>query len=137
LRATGSRRAFIVRGADGLDEISPFGPTHVTELDAGAIVEKTIAPEDFGLRASAPGALDGGDAAENAKRIAAILGGQDDPARNAVARSARGAPVAAREDRPGAALRSAADEALECIRTARALKKLEEWKARLREAAPP
>jgi anthranilate phosphoribosyltransferase len=76
----GTRRAWVVRSHDGLDEISPYGPTRVTELTGGTCTEREIAPTDFGLPNLPAGAITGGDAAENAARILAILRGQDDTA---------------------------------------------------------
>lgn len=136
LRATGSRRAFVVRGADGLDEISPFGPTNVTELAGGEIRERTIAPSDFGLSPSPSGALDGGDAADNAKRILAILRGEGDPARDAVVMNAAAALVVAREDAGPNALRQAAGECLDVLESRRAIEKFEAWKAIALAAVP-
>jgi len=49
LQRLGSRRAIIVHGLEGLDEISVGGPTAVAELNDGEIREYTIAPQDFGL----------------------------------------------------------------------------------------
>ena len=51
LERLGSRRVMIVHGAEGLDEISLAGPTMVGELKEGRILEYSIAPQDFGLRA--------------------------------------------------------------------------------------
>jgi len=64
----GSRFAWVVRGEDGLDEVSPFGPTRVAELSSGEVRERLVVPEDFGLTRSPPGALAGGDAREGAGR---------------------------------------------------------------------
>jgi anthranilate phosphoribosyltransferase len=70
----GVRRAFVVHGADGLDEISISGKTHVAELRDGAVLSYTVTPEDFGLRRAALDAIRGGDAKENAEIIHKILG---------------------------------------------------------------
>jgi anthranilate phosphoribosyltransferase len=70
----GVRRAFVVHGADGLDEISISGETSVAELRDGAVRSYTIAPEDFGLARSSVSALQGGDAKENAQIIYRIFG---------------------------------------------------------------
>jgi anthranilate phosphoribosyltransferase len=125
----GAQRAWIVRGEDGLDEVSPFGMTRVTELAGGRLVEREIWPQDFGLRPSYRGALDGGDAAANAARILAILRGQDDPARdavllNAAAAIAIGCEATARGDLPAAA--TAAEQVL---RSGAALHTFETWLA--------
>jgi anthranilate phosphoribosyltransferase len=70
----GVGRAFVVHGADGLDEISISGETHIAELRDGVVRTFTIAPEDFGLRRSPVDALRGGDAVQNAQIIHRILG---------------------------------------------------------------
>ncbi len=61
LRALGTRRAWIVRGEDGTDEVSPGGATRVTELDGDRIRERTITPEDFGLARASVKAIAGSD----------------------------------------------------------------------------
>ncbi|HXX19496.1 MAG TPA: hypothetical protein VEJ46_08845, partial [Candidatus Acidoferrum sp.] len=70
----GVRRAFVVHGADGLDEISLFGDTHVSELRDGAVRSYTVTPEDFGLRRAPLDAIRGGDAKQNAQIVHKILG---------------------------------------------------------------
>jgi anthranilate phosphoribosyltransferase len=80
----GSTRAFVVHGADGLDEITTTGETHITALDAGKIVSYTITPEQFGLRATPLGAFAGGDATENAAITLAVLEGKQGPHRDVV-----------------------------------------------------
>ncbi|HXN19244.1 MAG TPA: anthranilate phosphoribosyltransferase [Candidatus Binatus sp.] len=70
----GVKRAFVVHGADGLDEISIAGETCVAELRDGAVRIYTVVPEDFGLpRASLENIL-GGDAKHNALIIHKVLG---------------------------------------------------------------
>lgn len=135
LARLGSRYAWVVRGEDGLDEVSPFGATRVTELAGGVLRERVIAPEDFGLAPAGEHALDGGDAAGNAARLLAILGGAPDAAQGAVALNAAAAIAVGRERTDGAGLREAAREALEAIRSGAALRKLEAWRAVLRGGA--
>jgi anthranilate phosphoribosyltransferase len=74
LAELGVRRAFVVHGADGLDEISLSEETHVAELNSGSIRAYKVAPEDFGLRRAPVEALAGGDAKHNAEIIHKILG---------------------------------------------------------------
>lgn len=85
LRHLGARRAFIVHGHDGLDEISVCAPTRVTELTNGVIKTYDIYPEHyFGERAD-DGSLDGGSPTENAAILRAILDGSErGPKRNVV-----------------------------------------------------
>jgi anthranilate phosphoribosyltransferase len=84
LAGLGTRRAWVVRGEDGLDEISPCAPTRVSELSDGAVREMVVTPEDFGIHRLVPDALRGGDVAENAAALRTIVDGQPHPARDAV-----------------------------------------------------
>lgn len=70
----GVRRAFVVHGAGGLDEISISGVTYVAELRGGTVRSYTLRPEDFGLRRAPLEAIRGGDAAQNAKIVHRVLG---------------------------------------------------------------
>jgi anthranilate phosphoribosyltransferase len=70
----GVRRALVVHGADGLDEISISGETAVAELRDGVVRSYTVTPEDFGLHRSPLEAIQGGDAKHNAEIIHKILG---------------------------------------------------------------
>jgi anthranilate phosphoribosyltransferase len=70
----GVRRAFVVHGADGLDEISISGETCIAELRDAVVRTYTVVPEDFGLRRSALEAIRGGDAKQNAEIIHKVLG---------------------------------------------------------------
>jgi anthranilate phosphoribosyltransferase len=70
----GVKRAFVVHGADGLDEISISGVTYIAELRDGVVRSYTVTPEDFGLRRAPIEAIRGGDAAQNAKIVHKVLG---------------------------------------------------------------
>jgi anthranilate phosphoribosyltransferase len=70
----GVRRAFVVHGADGLDEISISGETKVTELRDGEVRTYTVTPQEFGLRRAPLEAIRGGDAKQNAEIIHKVLG---------------------------------------------------------------
>jgi len=70
----GVRRAFVVHGADGLDEVSTSGDTSVAELRDGAVRSYTVTPEDFGVPRAPLEAIRGGDAANNAEIVHRILG---------------------------------------------------------------
>ncbi|HEU5411686.1 MAG TPA: anthranilate phosphoribosyltransferase [Candidatus Acidoferrales bacterium] len=74
LAELGVRRAFVVHGADGLDEISLSAETHVAEVSGGTIRAYKISPEDFGLHRAPLEAIAGGDAKANAEIIHKILG---------------------------------------------------------------
>lgn len=106
----GAARAFVVHGADGLDEITTTGETHITVLDAGEITPLVISPEQFGLRRSPHGALAGGDAAQNAAITMAVLRGESGPHRDVVLLNAAAAlTVSGAAPDLGAGLQLAAD----------------------------
>jgi anthranilate phosphoribosyltransferase len=76
LARLGVDRALLVSGADGLDEMSTSGETHVVEVNAGAIERYTVHPEELGLAASPPEAVAGGTPEQNAATTRAILAGE-------------------------------------------------------------
>ena len=84
LRQLGSERAWVVHGRDGLDELTVFAKSHVAELDRGEIREFEVDPGEFGLAHADRAGLEGGDAATNAGRVRAILGGEKSAARDVV-----------------------------------------------------
>jgi anthranilate phosphoribosyltransferase len=84
LAMLGTERAWVVHGADGLDEISTTGYTKVSECRAGAVNTFYLHPSDAGLPKASPDALKGGDAAENARIARAVLSGAPGPARDIV-----------------------------------------------------
>ena len=94
LAQLGARRAFVVHGAGGIDELSPAGPNLVCEVVDGGVVERTIDPADFGVPRCGPGELGGGSPAENAETIRAIFTGEPGAKREAVLLNAAGAIAA-------------------------------------------
>jgi anthranilate phosphoribosyltransferase len=84
LALLGSERAWVVHGADGLDEISTTGYTKISECRGGAVNTFYVHPGDFGVPKAAPSDLRGGDAPENAVIATAVLAGQTGPARDIV-----------------------------------------------------
>jgi anthranilate phosphoribosyltransferase len=70
----GVKRAFVVHGADGLDEITISGETYVSELCDSKVRNYTVTPEDFGVKRAPLAAIRGGDAAQNAGILHKILG---------------------------------------------------------------
>src|SRR5438552_4771507 len=82
LMMLGSKRAWVVHGADGIDEISTTGYTKVSECRAGAVNTFYVHPSDFGIAKSDPVALKGGDAAENAGIVRDVLSGTRGPRRD-------------------------------------------------------
>ena len=97
----GVRRAFVVHGADGLDEISLSGETYVSELREGAVRSYRVSPEDFGLPRWPLEAIRGGDATKNAEIVHGVLGSSPScaPHRAIVLANAAAALVAAEQAR--------------------------------------
>jgi anthranilate phosphoribosyltransferase len=93
LAELGVRRAFVVHGAGGLDEISTAGETLVAEVREGGVNRFVLTPEDFGLRRSPLDALKGGSPAENASAIRKIFQGEEGPRRDVVVLNAAAALV--------------------------------------------
>jgi anthranilate phosphoribosyltransferase len=75
LALLGTERAWVVHGADGLDEISTTGYTKVSECRDGAVNTFYVHPSDFGVPKAQPSALTGGDAASNAAIVRGVLDG--------------------------------------------------------------
>jgi anthranilate phosphoribosyltransferase len=84
LMLLGSERAWVVHGADGIDEISTAGYTKVSECRGGSVNTFYLHPGDVGLPKASPAALKGGDAHENARIIERILAGERGAPRDVV-----------------------------------------------------
>jgi anthranilate phosphoribosyltransferase len=96
LAELGIQRAFVVHGADGLDEISLTGETYVAEVHQGTLKRYTVTPEDFGISRAPIESLRGGDTAqENAALISEVLEGPSGPRRDVAVVNAAAALVAA------------------------------------------
>ncbi len=124
LKELGSRRALVVHGLEGLDEISLCGKTQVSELKDGEVSTYTITPEDFGLSRAGVEDLAGGDAAQNAELARRILKGEEKgPKRDIVVlNAAAGIYVAGLAD----SIKDAVPMAQEAIDSGKAYNKLEE-----------
>lgn len=72
----GTTRAWVVRGEDGLDELTLAGKTVVYEATKQGVRRFEVAPEDFGLQRTSLDAFRGGSAEQNAATIRAILSGE-------------------------------------------------------------
>jgi anthranilate phosphoribosyltransferase len=84
LMLLGSKRAWVVHGAGGIDEISTTGHTKVSECRDGAVHTFFIHPAQFGLAKATPADLQGGDAGENAGIIRHVFEGRKSPGRDIV-----------------------------------------------------
>jgi anthranilate phosphoribosyltransferase len=94
LAELGTVRAFVVHGADNLDEISNTGESQVAEVREGMVRTFTVRPEDFGLARASIADLEGGDREQNAAIIRALLLGAPGPRRDIVLMNAAAALVA-------------------------------------------
>src|SRR2546428_7861248 len=82
LAELGTVRAFVVHGADNLDEISNTGESRVSEVRERAVRTYAVRPEDFGLARASIKDVQGGDREQNAEIIRAVLGGETGPRRD-------------------------------------------------------
>ncbi len=76
LRNLGRKHALVVRGNDGMDEISICDETSIYELKDGQIFNYTISPEQFGFKRAFHSEIVGGDAKQNAKILLDTLSGK-------------------------------------------------------------
>ena len=95
LSMLGVRRALVVHGLDGLDEITITGPTRVAEVNEGSVRTYEVTPEEFGMNRATLEDISGGDAATNAAIIREILDGKKSARRDVVLLNAAAALVAA------------------------------------------
>ena len=124
LARLGSRRAFVVHGAGGIDELSPAGPNLVCEVTEGRVVEREIDPQKLGIAPCDAGELRGGTPAENAAVVRAVFEGRDRSARrSAILLNAAGAIAAAGH---AADLREGLAVAEEAVDSGAAAERLEE-----------
>ena len=123
LAQLGTRRAWVVRGEEGLDEISIERGTRVFEVEANQLRERVLHPEDFGLIAAPLSALRVNSVAESAAVIEAVLSGQKGAARDIVLANAAAALFIAGQV---PTLQEGVAQAADAIDAGRALAKLEE-----------
>jgi anthranilate phosphoribosyltransferase len=130
----GAERAFVVHGADGIDELSPTGPNLVCEVVAGDVRERTIDPLELGIPRCAPSALAGDSPEANAATIRDIFAGAKGPRRDAVLLNGAAAIAAAGH---AADLAEALALARESVDSGAAGERLEAVAAFSRATAPP
>jgi anthranilate phosphoribosyltransferase len=124
LARLGARRAFVVHGAGGIDELSPAGPNLVCEVVEGRVVEREIDPQALGIPPCDPGELRGGTPTENAAVVRAVFEGRDRSARrSAILLNAAGAIAAGGN---AADLREGLAVAEEAVDSGAAAERLEE-----------
>ena len=122
LAELGTIRAFVVHGADGLDEISNTGESRVSEVREGVVRSFTVRPEDFGMPRAAITDLRGGDREQNAQLIRGLLDGEAGPKRDIVLMNSAAALVAGARARD---LKDGVSRAVEAIESGAARSKLE------------
>ena len=120
----GVRKAMVVYGQDGLDEISMSAPTTVCEIRDGAFRSYELTPERFGFARCEHGALAGGSPMENAAITRRILTGEPGPRRQAVVLNAAAALYVAQ---PALTMEQAVEQAQAVIDSGAALQKLEDF----------
>jgi anthranilate phosphoribosyltransferase len=124
LMLLGSERAWVVHGADGLDELSTTGYTKVSECRGGAVQTFYVHPADFGLPKASPASLMGGDAVANAAIVRSVLAGTAGHPRDVVLLNAGAALfVAGRAETVRAGIAQAA-EAIDSGRASEVLARL-------------
>ena len=130
LQMLGLKRALVVHGKDGLDEITITGPTHIAEVRNGEIRAYDISPEEFGLRSARITEIQGGDTKANAEIIRKIVAGEKSARRDVVLLNAAAAlVVAGRADSIASAMPIAA-ESLDSGAAREKLEKLVEFTSR-------
>ena len=95
LGALGARRAMVVHGSDGLDELTTAGTSVAAVVEDGVVQTQAVDPEELGLRRVAPDALAGGTPDENADILRRVLHGEKGAQRDIVCLNAAGALYAA------------------------------------------
>src|SRR6266571_4834571 len=94
LQGLGLEHAFVVHGADGLDEVSISSRTYVVEIRGGEMRQFMMTPEDFEIASAKIDAIAGGNAVDNAKIIESVFRGEPGPRRDVVLLNAAPAIVA-------------------------------------------
>jgi len=118
-----ARRAFVVHGAGGIDELSPAGPNLVCEVVEGTVTRREIDPLELGVPRCDPDELRGGGAEENAQRIREVFHGGNGGRRSAILLNAAGAIAAGGH---AADLREGLEVAREALASGAAAERLEQ-----------
>ncbi len=122
LKNLGTKRAFVVHGLDGLDEVTVTGETRVSELKDGLVRTYNFNPLEIVGEVHPPESLVGGDAEANARIVRAVLAGEPGPCRDVVVLNAAFAIVAGGK---AGTVQEGAAVARECIDGGAAVKKLQ------------
>ena len=122
LKNMGTKRAFVVHGLDGLDEVSVAGETRVAELNDGIITTYNINPVDYFGRTYPLTAIRGGDPAQNAQITKDVLTGKEGAGRDVVLINAALALIAGEKAQ---SIKEGIEIAADCIDSGAAVKKLQ------------
>jgi anthranilate phosphoribosyltransferase len=134
LATLGARRAFVVHGAGGIDELSPVGENLIAEVVDGTVRERTLDPEaELGLPRCDVAELRGGAPAENAAAVREVFDGAGGGRRSAVLLNAAGAIAAAGH---AGDLREGLELARETVDSGAAAERLEQLIAFSRQTVP-
>jgi anthranilate phosphoribosyltransferase len=132
--------ALVFRGEDGLDELTTTGPSALWVVHDGEVAQTQFHPSSLGLPPATVADLRGGDAAQNAAVVRAVLAGQPGPVRDIVLLNAAAAlAAAAGVDGPGAVVPALADgyaRAAEAVDSGAASALLDRWVEVSRRLAP-
>lgn len=120
----GVKRAMVVYGQDGLDEISMSAPTTCCELRDGVVKCYVIRPEQYGFQICSKEELVGGDPAENAQIARQILSGEKGPKRDAVLLNSAACIYMTKD---GISMEEAVGIAADIIDSGKAMKQLERF----------
>ena len=134
LKGLGHERAWVVHGADGMDELSTTGPSQVAELDQGEVRTFEVTPEDAGLPRARFEDLKGGDADHNARVLRSMLEGEHGPFRDVVLLGSAAALIVAGKVSD---LKAGVAMAAEAVDGGRAIQALERLIAITNEKAGP
>ena len=122
LKNLGSEACWIAHGEGGFDEIVPTGTTYVAELKNGEVRSFEITPEQIGVTRSNAGDLKGGEAAQNAEALLAVLDGKPSAFADAAVMTAGAALLVAGKEND---LKSAIGVAREAVKSGAARKRLQ------------
>lgn len=113
LKQLGTQRSIVVRGDDGVDEISLSAPTRVLEVTPGGVEEVQWHPKDFGVEEAGRGELFADDPASSAECIREVLRGEKGPKRDVVVINAAAALWIAEKDDDLAACAKSVEDAID------------------------
>jgi anthranilate phosphoribosyltransferase len=122
----GGEKIWVVHGADGLDELSTTGVSHVAEWSDGRLTSFTIDANDYGLPRAKLEDLRGGDAIHNANALKTLAHGETGPYRDIVLLNAAAAILVGGK---ASTLEDGINQAVAAIDDGRAAKVLEDWAA--------